>query len=166
MAGELDYFVPFLLYRVMAKGIRRATADYANMNLTIQEARLLIALARHRTMRVGALANLTCIEPSALSHMLRKLSRRNLVKRDRVHDDNRSVDVRLTVEGARIARACQALSKRHEEAMLNGFSKPEQQEVRTLLNRMYENVAEWADGGTLTIAANGEKRNALKARLK
>lgn len=158
LAEKLDYFIPFLLYRVMAKGIRRATNDYAKLNLTIQEARVLIALAQHRTMRVGSLAELTCIEQSALSHMLRSLSRRNLVKRDRVKDDNRSVDVALTTDGLDIARSCQELSKKHEEVMLSRFSGPEQRAVRSLLNKMYENVEEWATGGTLTVANDRGKR--------
>jgi DNA-binding MarR family transcriptional regulator len=158
VVDQLDYFVPFLLYRIVAKGIRRATADYAKLDLAIQEARVLIAVAQHGKIRVGALADLTCIEQSALSHMLRGLSRRNLVKRDRVQYDNRSVDVGLTTEGSKLARVCLELSKEHEEAMLKSFSAQDQRVIRRYLKAMYENVAEWTDGGILTIAHGRRKK--------
>jgi len=164
LAEPLQYFIPFLLYRVMAKGIKRASGDYAKLKLTIQEARVLIVLAQHRTMRVGALADLTAIEQSALSHMLRELSRRNLVKRDRVQHDNRAVDVSLSSEGMKLARVCLDISRKHEEVMLKDFSVGNQRTIRVLLNKIYENVADWNDGGALAIAQRQRKQSGKQNR--
>lgn len=151
MPEQLDYFVPFLLYRVIARGVKQATTDYAKLDLSIQEARALIVLARHRTMRVSALADITCIEASALSHMLRGLSRRGLLMRSRVKQDNRAVDVTLTASGSRLAHTCVALSRKHEETLLKRFSAKDRAALRAMLRRMYENAAAWSDGDRLNL---------------
>ncbi len=143
MADDLSYFVPFLIYRVIAKGVRKATADYAKFDLAIQEARILIVVRQHGSLRVGALADIACIEASALSHILRKLSRRGLVNRTRVERDNRAVDVALTPAGARLAATVAKISHAHENVLVKHFSAQEQRLLRALLNRMYENAAVW-----------------------
>lgn len=151
MREQLDYFVPFLLYRVIARGVKRATTDYAKLDLGIQQARALIVLAQHRTMRVSALADVTCIEASALSHMLRGLSRRGLLTRSRAKQDNRAVEVALTAAGSRLAHTCVALSRKHEETLLRRLSEKERSALRATLRRMYENAAGWSDGDRLNL---------------
>lgn len=151
MPEQLDYFVPFLLYRVIARGVRQATTDYAKLHLSIQEARTLIVLAQHRTMPVSALADVTCIEASALSHMLRGLSRRGLLTRRRAKQDNRSVDVALTATGSRLADVCVVLSRKHEATLLRRFSEKDRAALRALLRRLYENAASWPDGDGLKL---------------
>lgn len=144
---SLSYFIPFLLYRVIAKGLKQATGDYAKLDLSLQEARLLIVLHQHKKMRAGTLAEITCIEPSALSHLLRRLVRRNLVMRARAPHDNRAVEVALTHAGRAVAQDCVSLSKTHEAVLLKRFSAAERKIVRALLNRMYANAAVWASDG-------------------
>jgi DNA-binding MarR family transcriptional regulator len=158
---DLSYFVPFLIYRVIAKGVRKATADYARFDLAIQEARILIVLRQHGAMRVGALADVTCIEASALSHILRKLGRRGLISRTRVEQDNRAVDVTLTPAGAKLAATVSKISHAHENVLVKRFSAQEQRVLRAMLNRMYENAAVWEleDAG---LALAGPKTKAAK----
>jgi DNA-binding MarR family transcriptional regulator len=132
--------------------------------LSIQEARALIVLAQHRTMRVSALADVTCIEASALSHMLRGLSRRGLLTRNRAKQDNRSVDVALTVTGSHLAQVCVALSRKHEATLLRRFSEKDRSALRAMLRRMYDNAAAWSDGAGLNLRPAKGSANAIIAK--
>jgi DNA-binding MarR family transcriptional regulator len=77
---------------------------------------------------------------STLSHLLRRFSRSNLVVRNRLDADNRSVTVMLTPEGRKIAQACKAARARHEAVLLKGFDASEVQFVRDFLRRICSNV--------------------------
>ena len=148
----LNSFVPFLLYRVMAKGVRQATSDYAQFGLNIQEARILIVLRHHpEGMSAGSLADVACIEASALSHILRLLNRRDIVRRQRAVHDSRSVTVALTPAGKRLAGAVLRTARGHQAQMIKNFSKREQRLLRALLNRMVGNADAWgaANGGLM-----------------
>ena len=162
----LNSFVPFLLYRVMAKGVRQATADYAKVGLNIQEARILIVLRHHpEGISAGELADVTCIEASALSHILRSLNRRSIVQRQRALHDSRSVTVALTPAGKRLAGAVLRTAQGHQAQMIKDFSKREQGVLRALLNRMVGNADAWvATNGGLTLAVpEGKQGKATKS---
>lgn len=167
MSAELNYFVPFLLYRVMARGIRQATADYAKLDLAIQEARVLIALLQHGgSLRAGSLADITCIEASALSHILKRLTRRGFIRRDRVQSDNRAVDVTFTEAGRKTARMCSRLSNKHEGVLLKQFSARERDLLRGFLDRMNENASEWATAADAMMLLKPAARTPSRARAR
>ena len=163
----LDSFVPFLLYRVMAKGIRQATADFAKFGLNIQEARILIVLRHHREgISAGDLAGVTCIEASALSHILRRLSRRNIVRRQRAVHDSRSVTVALTPPGKRLANVVFRVAQGHQAVLIKGLAKRERRILHVLLNRMVANTDAWvaANGGlTLTVPERKETKGGMES---
>ena len=143
LAEELEQLVPFLIYRVMARGLKRAAIEYAKLSLSIQEARVVIALQPHVTAGVGRLAELTSLEPSALSHILRRLSRRGLIRRRRLSHDGRAVEVVLTAAGKRVALLCLRASKAHENQLLNDIAPNDRQMLRTLLTKMFKNTEGW-----------------------
>jgi DNA-binding MarR family transcriptional regulator len=145
LADVLQNFVPFLLYRVMAKSVTLAAADYAGLGLSIQEARVIIVLLHNPGTRVGALADFTCIEQSAMSHMLRRLSRNKLVSRDRVAHDNRSVEITLTAKGQRIAEKCQRFADFHNGQLLDGVDPDAAAALRRTLRHMYANAVRWGE---------------------
>jgi DNA-binding MarR family transcriptional regulator len=145
LTDVLKNFVPFLLYRVMAKSVTLAAADFAGLGLSIQEARVLIVLLHNPGIRVGALADFTCIEQSAMSHMLRRLSRDKLVIRERVAADNRSVEIRLSPKGQRVAQKCHQFAISHSDLLLNDVSAADATLLRQVLRQMYENAVEWAE---------------------
>jgi MarR family transcriptional regulator, transcriptional regulator for hemolysin len=143
LAEQLEQLVPFLIYRVMARGSKRAAIEYAKLSLSIHEARILIALQPHVTTGIGQLAELTCLERSALSHILRRLSRRGLIRRRRLQHDGRSVEVALTAAGKRIALQCLMSSKAHEDQLLNDIGPKDRQVLRALITRMFKNTEGW-----------------------
>jgi DNA-binding MarR family transcriptional regulator len=139
--------------------MKRAAMEYAKLSLSIQEARLLIALQHHSTVGVGQLAEITCIEPSALSHVLRRLNRRGLIRRRRLQRDGRAVEVVLTAAGRRMALQCLKKSKVHESDLLSDISSEERQALRRILSKMYANTEGWAfDSDISSVARAGGQR--------
>ncbi len=145
LTSVLEDFVPFLLYRVMARSVTLAAAEYAELGLSIQEARVMIALLHSPGIRVGALAEFTCIEQSAMSHMLRRLSRDGLLIRERVDDDNRLVQIKLTAKGLRAAQQCHSIGVSHSDLLLKDIGPPGAELLRKQLRQMYDNTLRWAE---------------------
>lgn len=167
MSDVLGDFVPFLLYRIVAKGVRLASEEYADLDLGIQDARVLIVLLHNPGIRVGMLAELTCIEQSALSHQLRRLSKAKLLTRERVADDNRSVAIKLTAKGLRVAQRCYELARMHDEILLGDIPAEEVDLLRRTLRQMYDNANEWAERNPpSSVSSNGRDENRLKRALR
>lgn len=136
----LPNFIPFLLYRIMAKGIGLASEDYAKLGLGITDARVMMVLLHNPDITVGKLASISCIEQSALSHMLRRLARARLLARQRHDEDSRSVTVRLTAKGAAVASTCSEIALRHEQIMIAGLDRQQAKLLRDHLHQVFENT--------------------------
>ena len=139
--------LPFALHRLVVRSVAQATDDFAAMGLTVSEARVMIVTLRHEPMRVSALAAGTAIELSTLSHMLGRLERNALVKRERDTSDSRSVTVTLTPRGRTIAKRARTAAANHQEIMLAGLAPAQIHTLRDLLRHVYANV-EATTGGS------------------
>jgi DNA-binding MarR family transcriptional regulator len=134
--------VTALLHRIVARASMAANEEFRAFGFNVQGARVLIALLDAGAMRAGELGNALALDLSTLSHLLRRLSRSNLIERKRLAADNRSVAVTLTPQGRKIAQACKTARAHHEAVLLRGFSASEVQLARDLLRRICGNV-EW-----------------------
>lgn len=132
--------LPFLVHRLTARLVGEASKEFLEMGFSVQGARAMIVLLRNPGIRVGALADITCIENSTLSHMLKRMSDEGLILRERQADDDRTVVVHLTNRGKRMARDCQKASVEHERLLLDGMSDEETASLRKLLSKMHHNV--------------------------
>src|SRR5687767_6443122 len=113
--------VTALLHRIVARISTSANEEFRAYGFNVQGARVLIALLDAGAMRVGELGNALALDLSTLSHLLRRLSRSELVERTRLAADNRSVAVTLTPQGRKIAQACKTARSRHEAMLLRSF---------------------------------------------
>jgi DNA-binding MarR family transcriptional regulator len=139
---DLDKFIPFLIYRVMAKAAAVASADYAAWGISIREARLLLILLGRDGISAGELSEISCVEASALSHMLRHLVGKKLIRRVRDPKERRAVNVFLTKAGHTIAVRCHTLSAEHQDMYLHGLSKAKVETLRETLQHMLAHVSE------------------------
>ena len=139
---DLDKFIPFLIYRAMAKAAAVASADYAAWGISIREARLLLILLGRDGIGAGELSAISCVEASALSHMLRHLVGKKLIRRGRDPKERRAVNVFLTKAGHTIAVRCHTLSAEHQDMFLHGLSKAKVETLRETLQHMLANVSE------------------------
>lgn len=132
--------LPFTMYRLVARLVAEANAEYARYGLTIHGVRLLIVARQNPGIRVGELAEITCVEGSTLSHMLARMERDGLLVRRRSPDDNRVVCAWLTARGRRVADAVTEISQAHQDMMLAGLAPAEIEHVRALIDHMQANV--------------------------
>jgi DNA-binding MarR family transcriptional regulator len=133
--------IPFAVHRLAARAVAKATDDFAELGLTVSEARVVLVTLQHGPIRVSLVAEYTSLGLSTLSHMLGRLERAGIIARKRVLNDARSVDVALTAKGRIIAETAETLMMRHQDEYLDGFSATEIAQFRRFLQRSYESIA-------------------------
>src|SRR5262245_36842813 len=100
-SGQLSN-VPFLL-NIVLTGLNNLSADeLTRLDVKPQAARALIVLFQQSQLRCSILSRMLGLEVTALSHLLRSLARKGLIIRNRVENDNRAVEVRLSDKGRRV----------------------------------------------------------------
>jgi DNA-binding MarR family transcriptional regulator len=138
---SLDRFLPYLIYRVTAQTAAAAGADYAAWGIGAREARVLLIMLSRDGIGAGELSEAACVEASALSHMLRQLAAKKLIRRVRRPDERRSVQVFLSKKGAVIARKCYVLSVNQQRHYLAGLSGAEVESLRKSLRHIAANLS-------------------------
>ncbi len=133
--------IPQLMTRVLAATNHRAGRDLGGHDLSPQGARALVTLMERGPMRVSLLAELVGLEPTGLSHLMRTLDQRGLLRRERDETDHRSVTVALTTPGRALARRCADIQARHQAALLRHFSADEANRLRAMLHKMIDTLA-------------------------
>ncbi len=126
--------------RVLAGLNSLSAGDLADLGVTPQSARALMVLQQYTQLRCALMARLLGLEATALSHLLRAMSRDQLIVRSRVDNDNRAVEVALTAKGAHVAGTCQRLALAHERKLLAGLAPAELAAFTRVLDRMCDNV--------------------------
>jgi DNA-binding MarR family transcriptional regulator len=140
MNTDFKRTLPFMMYRLVARLVAEANEEYSRYGLTIHGVRVLIVARQNPEIRVGELAEITCLEGSTLSHMLARMERDGLLVRRRSKDDNRSVSIALTARGLRVAEAVGEISLAHQQMMLDGLSAAEIKQLRSLVEKMGANI--------------------------
>lgn len=133
--------VPFLMNRISAQISASANTEFRKFGLNLLSARVLVVLLVNKSATVGELAEATSIDPSTLSHILRRLSRQGLVTKERQAHDNRSVLVKLTPKGKRLAEKCLDAVADHERAITRGVDPERIRQLKATLQVLYANVA-------------------------
>ncbi len=136
----LKNLLPHLIHRNENQMTARFNRQARKYGVNAQAWRVLSALLAVDEQRVGELAGNTAIELSTLSHFFRGMGRDGLIKRRRIDDDQRSVEVFLTPAGRALADKVAPLGKAHKQAALAGFSEDEAQTLKALLKRVADNI--------------------------
>jgi len=137
---NLNDYVPFLINR----GATRVAADFGSglkphgVNITVW--RLLASLNQHSSQRIGELSDFTGIEMWTVSRVVSRLEQDGMVERHRGDEDARGVIVSLTPAGRTLVEALIPEAQRYESLILEGFSSEEARCLRTLLDRLFENM--------------------------
>ena len=139
MAIETHDTVPFLVARV-ATVMNGWHADFRKLGLSVLSVRVMAVLALNGGASVGELADATSIDPSTLSHILRRLERAKLVRKARQDHDNRSVRVTTTAKGRAIARRCQDTAVKHDRLLTCGLAPSQVRALKRALQRIYSNI--------------------------
>jgi DNA-binding MarR family transcriptional regulator len=142
---DLDSYAPYLINRVGAALVARFVADpLARHDLSIAMFRVLVALSANGTQRQVDLGDLTSIDPSTLSRMVTRLTRRGLLTRVRSTTNSREVRVGLTARGrALLARLVPEAIALESQASA-GIAPADLAALRRALRQMYRNISSFA----------------------
>lgn len=118
---------------------QRVREELAPLDLQPWELDVLAALRRHGesgVLSAGALARSVVLTSSAMTHRITRLEGRGLVVRVRCPQDRRSVLVRLTDEGRRLADWAVTRRSCHARRMFSCLQEEERESLEALLRRL------------------------------
>lgn len=137
---DLARYLPYLINRTGAKLALAFAGELARFGVTLQEWRVLAALAAHDGQRLSDLATLTSIDVSTLSRLVDRMRRKGLLARARANGDGRAVRLALTDAGRQRTRAIVPEARRYERLALRGIAPADAQALKRLLVRIYGNL--------------------------
>lgn len=140
MVEQLHQTLTFLLNRVAATIADAGEHEFRQLGLNLYAVRVLILLHQGSEFSVGGLAEKAALEQSTVSHILRRLQTRGLIRRERQKHDNRTVTVHITDEGRQLAQKCWDMVQQHDAMLREGLSKSEAKALEGLLIRLYDRV--------------------------
>lgn len=138
---RLDDYLPYLINRAGVSLALRFGTDLRNAGITLQDWRVLAALRERDGLRLTELAARTSIEVSTLSRMVSGLEATGHVRRDRDSGDARAIAIRLTEAGAALTATLIPAAAMLERTALTGLSETEAGQLKSLLHRVYGNLA-------------------------
>lgn len=141
--GSVAHRLTSLVNRLASLLVNATASSFREHGLSILAARSLIGLLElGGEAPVGALADMTSIDQSTMSHMLKRLEASGLLVRVRQDHDNRVVVAKLTPHGRATAASCHDASLRHEEMLVGGLDPDDVAALKRSLTHAYENVRE------------------------
>ena len=132
--------IAYLIHRIAVRLEDSINAKARKYRLRIGEIRVLMRILTYGNLSVGRLAEMTSIEPSALSHLLRRLAQEGWVTRNRSAKDNRRVHIQLTERGRNFAQMLQPYIREYNDAATKGIKPNEMIVLRTQLEKIYQNI--------------------------
>lgn len=138
---QLDRYLPYLINRAGVSLAVRFSASLREAGIALQDWRVLAALRERDGQRLTELAQRTSIEVSTLSRLVGSLETAGLVSRHRDTDDARAIAIRLTAKGDQVTLALTPAAQQLEANALAGLSEVEIAQLKSLLERIYGNLA-------------------------
>jgi DNA-binding MarR family transcriptional regulator len=135
--------ISFLIHRVEAKTEIVCNPLYRHLDVALQDTRVLVNLLEAGQLRVGDLVNMMAMPQSTISHQLRALEKRKLIRRTQALADSRSVIVELTALGKSVAQQCNSVSEEVYRIMVEGLSAPELTQLRAQLREIYQRLEQF-----------------------
>mgnify|MGYP006276084183 CR=1 FL=1 len=136
-ALRLPAYLPYRLSVVSNKASSLIARAYqARFGLTIQEWRIIAVLGAGEALTAQGLCEATAMDKVTVSRAIRKLDQRGLVRRRRNPSDKRASDVTLSDDGQAIYAEVAPLALRYEQAMAEGLTADEREQLMALLGKL------------------------------
>jgi DNA-binding MarR family transcriptional regulator len=137
----LDEYLPYLINRVGARIAGVFSAELAPHGLSLPMWRVVAVLAESGPQRQIDLAELTSIDASTLSRLIKTVERLGLVTRARSTSSLREVSIELTPQGLAVVRSLIPRALDYEAAAVRGLSPRELDTLKGLLRRVHANMS-------------------------
>ena len=139
-ARGLEAFAPYLMNRIMRRYNQTLLARMAAYDLSIPKMRALAVLAVRDGLTVNELAVYSMAEQPTMSRTLDQLEKDGLIKRTVSEADSRVRLCSLTETGREMYRRTWPEMNAAEQAMFDGISKEDREQVLATLGRMLDNI--------------------------
>jgi DNA-binding MarR family transcriptional regulator len=145
-APAREFLAAFDTFVQAVRRARGAPARGGERELTLSQYALLSGLGERRAARVRELANGAGITASTATRILDALERREIVRRDRAHEDRRAVTVTLTDHGRALLAEQDGWVRTRTLGFYEGLPPDEREMVPDLLVRLAGLIDELAAG--------------------
>ena len=142
---RIESYVPYLVNRAATAMLNYSAREFEKLGLTVPQWRILLTLWQRRECRFGELAELTNIEPPTLSRLLNAMTASRYVRRRRIEEDTRSVNVSLTPLGTALFEKTIPFADDVSRRYLEGLSPADLAVLRRALTTIYDNVERLRD---------------------
>ena len=143
---DLTRYLPYLINRTGVRIANVFTEAIRGQGITLQMWRVLAALDHADGQRISDLAALTSIDVSTLSRLLDAMQDKGLTERRRSNvGDARVVKVYATEAGHGLTAKIIPLARHYEAVALKGLSAEEIRALKSMLVRVYGNIAALED---------------------
>jgi DNA-binding MarR family transcriptional regulator len=132
--------IAYLIHRIAVRIEDSINAKARKYRLRVGEIRVLMRILDHGDLTVGEVAEMTSIESSALSHLLRRLDVEGWIRRTRSSKDSRQVLVSLTARGKKFASMLQPYIREYNQAAENGIGSEQLEALYSQLETIYANI--------------------------
>lgn len=132
--------LPYLLTRLGVRMGELFAQELRQHHLTLPGYRVLAALTELPDQRLGELSAMTSVETSTLSRLVGNLQRDGLLTRTRPADDQRSVRIRLTVQGVALARRLIPRAAEYERVAVGDLDGAGAAALKARLVTIYDNL--------------------------
>ncbi len=112
-------------------------------SLTLNEWRVMMALASYPGLAAHELAQLIGIDKMSISRAVRRMTSMNRISRDPDPGDRRRTLLRLTEEGRDVFMAIGPAAKERERTLFSALSDTEERQLRRLLRKLEDTVRSW-----------------------
>jgi DNA-binding MarR family transcriptional regulator len=128
-----------LLSRVRHLLLERLGERLAALDLTSAQWGVVVSLAEGVASTPAELSRILDYDPGAMTRLIDRLEKKDIVRRTRSTDDRRSVSLELTERGRALFPEIMPLIVGVYNELLTGFSKEEADKLEGFLIRMLEN---------------------------
>ena len=132
--------LPMTLLRAREAVMERFRAMLRHNGLTEQQWRVIRVLAEREALEVSQLAAHSFLLPPSLSRILKFLSKKRLIRRRAVDDDQRRFEVSLTAAGRRLFRQVAPSSEAIYRDLEQAFGEQRLEQLYTLLSDFEQTV--------------------------
>ena len=112
-------------------------------SLTLNEWRVMMALASYPGLAAHELAQLIGIDKMSVSRAVRRMTAMRRISRDPDPGDRRRTLLRLTDEGREVFMAIGPAAKERERTLFSALSEGEERQLRRLLRKLEDTVRSW-----------------------
>ena len=130
-----------MLARAYHTIVRAVSRDAATYGLTLGQFAVLEALYHKGPLALGRIGSLLLVTAGNVTYVVDQLERRDLVRRERRHDDRRVVYASLTSKGRELVDAIFPSHARFVSGMFEALSPDELADLRRLLKKLGLTVA-------------------------